>query len=175
MLSVARVRLCVVLVYTEADVSVKGVSMRLAQLFVTWFCIPWCILSGVPLAGTLRYVTNQQEKVVILCISLSIQCHKQCYIIFQVSWQPEPSILSMLPPSASVSKIVFETCAALWKVLQPDTTPVPNKAMGENCSAISAFPHCAGSVRMGRTWLCKHRLTQDLFIFITKRHTVLFC
>jgi len=125
-----------------------------------------------PALGAVCYrVTDQQEKVVILCISLTTQCHKHCYIIFQGSWQPEISILSMLLPSASVSKIVLKTCAALWKVLQP----VPNQAMWEKYSTISAFSHCVGSVRMGSTWLCKHRLAQNLLILIRKRHTVLFC
>ena len=109
--------------------------MRLAQLFVTWFCVWWCIVvSSARFAVTLRYVTNQQEKL-ILCISLSIQCQKRCFIIFQGSWQPDTSILSILPQSASVSMIILKTWATLREVPQP----IPNKAMWEKFSTVSAL------------------------------------
>jgi len=103
------------------------------------FAYDGALLSGARFAVTLRNVTNQQEKL-ILCSSLSIQCQKNCYIIFQGSWQPETSILSMLPPSASVSMIILKTCATLWEVLQP----IPNKAMLEKFSTVSAVSALCG-------------------------------
>ena len=103
------------------------------------FAYDGALLSGARLAVTLRYVTNQQEKL-ILCNSLSIQFQKHCYIIYQSSWQPEKSVLSMLPPSTSVSMIVPKTCATLWEVLQP----VPNKAVWETFSTVSAVSALCG-------------------------------
>jgi len=109
------------------------------------FAYNGALLSGACLAVTLRYVTNQHEKL-ILCISLSIQCQKHCYIVFQGSWQPETSILSMLPPSASVSMIILKTCANLWEVLQS----IPNKAMWEKFSTISAVSALCGVCTDGK-------------------------
>ena len=103
------------------------------------------LFSGARLAITLRYVTDQQEKL-ILCISLSIQCQKHCHVIFEGSWQPETSILSLLPPSASVSMIILKTCATLWEALQP----VPNKAMWEKFSTVSAVSALCGVCADGK-------------------------
>ena len=52
----------------------------------------------------------------------------------------------MLSPSTSVSMIILKTCATLWEVLQP----IPNKAMWEKFSTVSAISALCGVCADGK-------------------------
>ena len=130
-----------VLVYNEADVSAKGVSLRMAQLFVTWFCIRWCIVVWcTPCSYT--EVCNQPAR-------------KTYFVYFSIHTMPKAllhHISRFLAArdiyfiNASSMRVSFKTCATLWEVLQP----IPNKAMCEKFSTVSAVSALCGVCADGK-------------------------
>jgi len=90
--------LSMVLVYTEADVSAKGVSMRLAQLFVTWFWIQWCIVVWcTPCSYT--EVCNQPARTT-------------CFVYFSLHTMPK-SLLHYISRFLAARDIYFITASSI--------------------------------------------------------------
>ena len=78
-----------------------------------------------------------------------------------------------------VSRIVPETCSALWNVLQPEVLPEPDELMWKKTSLdfekLWQFPHCVGAIDGKHVQIQAPKNSGSTVCFITiKKHLALY-